>query len=44
MIDQIWGLGNGLIAAPWWTSMGWPLIWALVKIVVLVAPLMGAVA
>ena len=44
MIDQIWGLGNGLIAAPWWTGMGWPLIWALVKIIILVAPLMGAVA
>ncbi len=44
MIDQIWGLGNGLIAAPWWTSMGWPVTWALIKIVVLVAPLMGAVA
>jgi len=44
MIDQIWGLGNGLIAAPWWTSMGWPVVWALIKIIVLVAPLMGAVA
>ena len=44
MIDQIWGLGNGLIAAPWWTTMGWPVTWALIKIVVLVAPLMGAVA
>ncbi|HEY0886215.1 MAG TPA: NADH-quinone oxidoreductase subunit H, partial [Ramlibacter sp.] len=44
MIDTIWGLGNGLIAAPWWTSMGWPVTWALIKIVVLVAPLMGAVA
>jgi NADH-quinone oxidoreductase subunit H len=44
MIDQIWGLGNGLIAAPWWTGMGWPVIWALVKIIILVAPLMGAVA
>jgi NADH-quinone oxidoreductase subunit H len=44
MIDQIWGLGNGLIAASWWTVMGWPVIWTLVKIVVVVAPLMGAVA
>jgi NADH-quinone oxidoreductase subunit H len=44
MIDQIWGLGNGLIAAPWWTGMGWPVTWALIKIVVVVAPLMGAVA
>jgi NADH-quinone oxidoreductase subunit H len=44
MIDQIWGLGNGLIGATWWTSMGWPVTWALIKIIVLVAPLMGAVA
>src|SRR5512140_1690943 len=44
MIDQIWGLGNGLIAAPWWTGMGWPVTWALIKIVLVVAPLMGAVA
>jgi NADH-quinone oxidoreductase subunit H len=44
MIDQIWGLGNGLIAAPWWTGMGWPVLWTLVKIVIVVAPLMGAVA
>src|SRR5512133_3064754 len=44
MIDQIWGLGNGLIAAPWWTGMGWPLVWTLIKIIIVVAPLMGAVA
>jgi NADH-quinone oxidoreductase subunit H len=44
MIDQIWGLGNGLIAAPWWTGMAWPVTWTLIKIVVLVLPLMGAVA
>jgi NADH-quinone oxidoreductase subunit H len=44
MIDQIWGYGNGLIAASWWTSGGWPVLWALIRIVVVVAPLMGAVA
>ena len=44
MIDQLWGLGNGLIAAPWWTGIGWPVVWALIKIIVVVAPLMGAVA
>jgi len=44
MIDQIYGFGNGLINAGWWTSAGWPVTWALIKIVVLVAPLMGAVA
>jgi NADH-quinone oxidoreductase subunit H len=44
MIDQIWGFGNGLIAAPWWTSAAWPVAWALIKIIVVVLPLMGAVA
>ncbi len=44
MIDQIYGFGNGLVAAGWWTTMAWPVIWNLIKIVVLVAPLMGAVA
>ena len=44
MIDQIYGFGSGLIAAPWWTGMGWPVVWALIKIVAVVLPLMGAVA
>jgi NADH-quinone oxidoreductase subunit H len=44
MIDQIWGFGNGLIAAPWWTAAAWPVTWALIKIIVVVLPLMGAVA
>lgn len=44
MIDHIYGFGNGLIGAGWWTAMAWPVIWNLIKIIVLVAPLMGAVA
>ncbi len=44
MIDQIYGFGLGLLAAPWWTTMGWPVIWTLIKIVAVVLPLMGAVA
>jgi NADH-quinone oxidoreductase subunit H len=44
MIDQIYGMGNGLISAGWWTAAGWPVLWTLIKIVVVVAPLMGAVA
>ena len=44
MIDSIFGFGQGLIAAPWWTGIGWPLVWTLIKIVVVVLPLMGAVA
>ena len=27
MIDTIYGYGNGLIAAPWWTGAGWPVLW-----------------
>lgn len=44
MIDSIYGFGNGLLAAPWWSAAGWPVIWTLIKIVVVVAPLMGCVA
>jgi len=44
MIDGIFNFGNGLVAAPWWTAAGWPVIWTLIKIIVVVAPLMGAVA
>jgi NADH-quinone oxidoreductase subunit H len=44
VIDQIYGFGNGLIAAGWWTGMGWPLAWTLIKIVAVVLPLLGAVA
>ena len=33
MIDTIYGFGNGLIAAPWWTGVGWPVLWTLIKIV-----------
>ena len=41
MIDAIYGFGNNLIAAPWWTGAGWPVIWTLIKIVCVVLPLMG---
>ena len=44
MIDQIHAAGLGLLAAPWWTAVAWPILWTLIKIVVVVAPLMGAVA
>ena len=44
MIDAMYNAGLGLVAADWWTTAAWPVIWALVKIVVLLAPLMGAVA
>jgi NADH-quinone oxidoreductase subunit H len=44
MIDQIYGFGNGLVGAGWWTAAAWPVLWTLIKIIVLVLPLMGAVA
>ena len=44
MIDQIHSTGLGLLGAPWWTDLTWPILWTLIKIVVVVLPLMGAVA
>lgn len=44
MIDAIFASGRGLIDASWWSAIVWPVIWNLIKIVVLVLPLMGAVA
>ena len=44
MIDMIYNTGLGLFAGGWWASIAWPVIWNLIKIVVVVAPLMGAVA
>ncbi len=44
MIDIIYNAGLGLFAAAWWTGVVWPVIWTLLKIVIVVLPLMGAVA
>ncbi|MBY4594015.1 NADH-quinone oxidoreductase subunit NuoH [Ottowia caeni] len=44
MIDAIYNAGLHLIAASWWAEMAWPVIWILIKIVVVLLPLMGAVA
>lgn len=44
MIDDIFSFGQGLSNAAWWIAIGWPVIWTLIKIVVVVLPLMGAVA
>ena len=44
MIDFVYNFGLGLLPDAWWAQTAWPVIWALVKIVVVVAPLMGAVA
>jgi NADH-quinone oxidoreductase subunit H len=44
MIDAMYNGGLGLINAAWWTTAAWPVIWGLIKIVAVLAPLMGAVA
>ncbi len=44
MIDAIHNAGLGLISASWWSGMAWPVLWTLIKIMVVVLPLMGAVA
>ena len=44
MIDALFAFGQGLIAASWWTGWVWPVIWTLIKIVVVVLPLFALVA
>jgi NADH-quinone oxidoreductase subunit H len=44
MIDMLYNLGAGLIGASMWVNVFWPIIWTLIKIVIVVLPLMGAVA
>ncbi|MBT9553277.1 MAG: NADH-quinone oxidoreductase subunit NuoH [Hydrogenophaga sp.] len=44
MIDAMYNGGMGLFSAPWWGGAAWPVLWGLIKIVVVLAPLMGAVA
>jgi len=44
MIDAIYNGGLNLVAASWWAGLAWPVIWNLIKIVCVLAPLMGAVA
>ena len=44
MVDAIFFAGQGLFAFPAWTSVIWPVLWTLIKIVAVVLPLMGCVA
>ncbi len=44
MITSFYSWGDGLISAGWWAAGLWPVIWALLKIVCVLIPLMGAVA
>jgi hypothetical protein len=43
MSDFIFSMGQGLLSAPWWTSIAWPTIWALIKVTVVLMVVMGAV-
>jgi NADH-quinone oxidoreductase subunit H len=44
MIDAIYNTGSALVASTWWSGVVWPVVWTLLKIIVVVLPLMGAVA
>ncbi len=44
MIDAIYNAGLQAFAATWWTAVVWPVVWTLMKIVVVLLPLLGAVA
>ena len=44
MIDLLYNGGLHLFSGTWWTVIAWPVIWNLLKIVVVLLPLMGAVA
>ena len=44
MIDAVFAFGQGLVGASWWSGGAWPVIWNLIKIVLVLLPLMGCVA
>jgi NADH-quinone oxidoreductase subunit H len=44
MIDAIYNAGLQAAAATWWTAVVWPVVWTLMKILVVLLPLLGAVA
>ena len=44
MIDALYNGGLNLLPFSWWASAAWPVLWILLKIVCILAPLMGAVA
>lgn len=44
MIDLIYNFGLGLLPQAWWATIGWPVVWTLIKIIALVLPLMGLIA
>ncbi len=44
MIDAIFNFGLNLVTTTWWATLVWPVIWALIKIVVVLVPLLLSVA
>ncbi len=44
MSSAAFNFGLGLLSAPWWQGMAWPVIWNLIKIVLVVLPLLLSVA
>lgn len=44
MIDTVYDFGLHVSPSAWWITVVWPVLWTLMKIVVVVLPLMGAVA
>ncbi len=44
MIDALYIFGQGAISASWWSSVVWPVLWALIKIIAVLLPVLGAVA
>ncbi|MDD5479538.1 NADH-quinone oxidoreductase subunit NuoH [Rhodoferax sp.] len=43
MSDLLFSFGHDLLGASWWTSMAWPLIWALLKVVAVLMIVLTAV-
>jgi len=43
MSDWLFSLGQALIDASWWSGLAWPLIWALLKVTVVLMIVLGAV-
>lgn len=43
MSDFVFSFGQGLVAAPWWSAYAWPTLWALIKVLVVLMIVLGAV-
>ena len=44
MGDMLYAAGLGLSASYAWTAVVWPVLWTLLKILLVLLPLLGAVA